>query len=141
MFIKILLALDATPSDRALLTRIVELARLHGSKLLLLHVADGWAAQYQKSLNLVESEEMKKDRAYLDAEAARLGEAGLIVETLLAHGDPPTEILAAAEKHGCDLIALTTHGHRFIADVVLGNTISKVRHNARVPLLIVPPPA
>jgi nucleotide-binding universal stress UspA family protein len=139
MYKNILLALDATASDQRLLCSIAELARSLGARLTLLHVADGFAAQHQDSLNLVESEEMKQDKAYLEAEAQKLRASGVTVETLLAHGEPPAEILAAAQKLGCDLIALTSHGHRFIADVVLGSTISNVRHRTRVPLLIIPP--
>lgn len=137
MYRKILLALDATDSGKALVAHVRELAKFHGSKLMLVHVADGWAARNFDSLQLAESEEMKKDRAYLDSTAADLRSAGLEVETQLALGNPPTEILKTAETSQCDLIAMTTHGHRFLADIVLGSTIEAVRHRARIPMLIV----
>jgi nucleotide-binding universal stress UspA family protein len=137
MYQKILLALDATAADRSLLAHIVELARLHHSKLLLVHVADGWAARHFDELKLAESEEMREDKAYLDRTADELRAGGLEVETHLAMGNPPTEILKTAESRQCDLIAMTTHGHRFLADIVLGSTIEAVRHRAHIPLLIV----
>jgi nucleotide-binding universal stress UspA family protein len=55
----------------------------------------------------------------------------------LALGDPAKEILKTAERQNCDLIAMTTHGHRFISDLVHGSTISEVRHKATIPILLV----
>lgn len=137
MYQKILLALDATSADRSLLTHVSELAKLHHSSLLLVHVADGWAARHFDELQLAESEEMKQDRAYLEQTAQQLREQGLDVQTHLALGNPPTEILKTADREHCDLIAMTTHGHRFLADLVLGSTIEAVRHKTHIPLLIV----
>jgi len=137
MYRKILLALDATKAGQALVAHVRELAKFHHSQLLLVHVADGWAARNFDALKLTESEEMKTDRAYLESTAADLRSAGLEVETHLALGNPPTEILKCAESQQCDLIAMTSHGHRFLADLVLGSTIEAVRHRARIPLLIV----
>jgi nucleotide-binding universal stress UspA family protein len=137
MYRKILLALDATPADRSLLAHIVELVKVHHSKLLLVHVADGWAARNFDALKLTESQEMKEDRAYLDRIASELRVQGIEITTHLAMGNPPTEILKTAVNEECDLIAMTTHGHRFLADIVLGSTIEVVRHRTRIPLLIV----
>ena len=137
MYEKILMALDATSADRALLAHVSKLAKLHGSSLLLVHVADGWVARHFDELQLAESEEMKKDQAYLAQAADELRGQGLSVQTHLALGNPPTEILKVAERERCDLITMTTHGHRFLADLVLGSTIEAVRHRARIPLLIV----
>jgi manganese transport protein len=108
--------------------------------LLLVHVADGWVARNFDRLKLVESEEMKADRAYLDLAAEKLRAAGLKVSVLLALGDPPGEILRAAESENCDLIAMTTHGHRLIGDIIYGSTIEEVRHKATIPLLVVRAP-
>jgi nucleotide-binding universal stress UspA family protein len=137
MYKRILLALDATSADKALLSHIVELAAVHHSELLLLHVADGWAARHYHTLNLAESEEMKADRAYLETQAQQMRARGIQTQIHLATGDPPAEILAAAGKFDCDLIAMTSHGHRFLADLLLGSTIEVVRHKARIPLLVV----
>lgn len=137
MFKKILVALDHTAADQAILPRVAELARLAGSRLLLVHVADGWAARNYEQLKLADSEEITEDRAYLKEAESRLRQEGLDVSSLLAMGDPPTEILKTAADQGCDLIAMTTHGHRLIGDVLHGETIEKVRHKALVPLFIV----
>jgi manganese transport protein len=136
MFKKILVALDNSPTDQAMLSPIAELAKVHGSELLLLHVSDGWAARNYNRFQLAESEEMKDDRAYLEKSADDLRAQGAEVKTQLALGDPATGILKAAEEQACDLIAMTTHGHRFFKDLLYGSTITQVRHRAKVPVLL-----
>lgn len=137
MFKKILVALENTEVDKSLIPHIIELAKSHGSDLLLLHVADGWTARNYDELNLKESEEMKIDRKYLEQTAHKMRKEGLQVEARLALGEPPEEILKVAEKEGCDLIAMTSHGHRFWGDLFFGSTIEKVRHQTEIPLFIV----
>jgi manganese transport protein len=138
MYKKILVALDHTKADEVLLPHISQLAGITKSRLLLVHVADGWAARNYDQLGLAESEEMKEDRDYLEATAASLQEKlHLLVETRLARGDPPHEILKLADEEQCDLIAMTTHGHRLIGDILFGSTIEYVRHRTHIPLLVV----
>ena len=140
MYRKILVALDTTPSDHELLPAITQLAILLKSELLLLHVADGWAARNFDQLNLAESEEMKEDSRYLEEIAARVrAETGLEISVRLAMGNPPDQILKVADREKCDLIALASHGHRLIGDIIHGSTIEAVRHHARIPILAVPP--
>lgn len=137
MFTKILVALENSSADQSLLPQIVKLARLCGSKLLLVHVADGWVARHFEDMKLRESDEMIRDRAYLDKTAAELRAQGIVTETHLALGEPPQEILKAAESGKCDLIAMTSHGHGIVGDFLLGSTISTVRHRSAIPLFIV----
>ena len=137
MYRKILVALENGPADTRLLPHITDFAGKMGSQLLLLHVADGWAARNYDQLNLAASDEMKDDQEYLEKMAAGLAESGLQVDTLLALGNPPNQIVQAAEANGCDLIALASHGHKLFADIVHGSTIDRVRHNTTVPLLVV----
>ena len=137
MYRKILVALENSRADASLLPHIEKLARLLHAQLLLVHVADGWVARNFNQLKLAESEEMKTDRAYLEATAARLRKAGLEVVAQLALGDPPTEILKTAERERCDLIAMTAHGHRLLGDLIFGSTIHKVRHQTSIPILLV----
>ena len=140
MYRKILVALDTTPSDQELLPHVTQLALLVKAQLLLLHVADGWVARNFDQLNLAESEEMQGDWRYLEDTAARLrAETGLTIETRLALGSPPAQILKVAETDACDLIAFASHGHRLVGDIIHGSTIEAVRHKAHVPILVVPP--
>jgi nucleotide-binding universal stress UspA family protein len=137
MYKKILVALENSAADTSLLPHVSELARVHGAKLLLVHVADGWVARNFDRLQLAESDEMKTDRKYLEDTASALRKQGLEVAAHLALGDPPNEILKTAESEHCDLIAMTTHGHRLLADIFYGSTIEHVRHRSKIPLLIV----
>lgn len=137
MYRKILVALENSSADGSLLPHISKLARQLQSHLLLVHVADGWAARHFEQLKLAESEEMKADRAYLEQTAAQLRAEGLSVTTQLALGDPPAEILKAAQSQQCDLIAMTSHGHRLLGDLLFGSTIHEVRHKSSIPVLLV----
>lgn len=137
MYKKILVALENGVADDTLVPHITELARRLGSELLLVHVADGFAARNFEQLKLAESDEMRADRAYLEGVAQRLRTGGMVVATELALGNPPTEILKTAVARGCDLIAMTSHGHKMIGDFFLGSTIEKVRHNTAIPILVV----
>jgi manganese transport protein len=120
-----------------MLPHVMELAKRLESHLLLVHVADGWVARNFEQLKLAESEEMRADRAYLEKTAAKLRAEGLSVTAHLALGDPPREILKTAETENCDLIAMTSHGHRLLGDLLFGSTIHEVRHNTSIPVLLV----
>ncbi len=137
MYQKILVALENTKADKSLLPHVAQLAKIHGSELLLVHVADGFVARNYDQLKLADSQEMKDDRAYLESSAKTLRDNGLVVKTHLALGDPSTGILKTADDEHCDLIAMTTHGHRLLGDILYGSTINEVRHKAEVPLLLV----
>ena len=136
MYRRILVAIENSAADRTILTHVVELAKLTGAELLLVHVADGWAARYFDQLKLRESEEIKSDREYLDHLRADLVGQGFTVDARLAMGDPATELIKVAEEQGVDLIAMSTHGHRFLSDVVHGTTADRVRHLVKVPVLL-----
>ena len=137
MYKKILVALENGPADETMLPQIARLATHLGSELLLLHVADGWAARSFEQLKLAESEEIQNDRAYLEKIAAGLRAEKLTVTTRLAMGNPPTEILKMAEAEQCHLIAMTSHGHRLLGDIIHGSTINEVRHRTHIPIFLV----
>jgi universal stress protein A len=134
MYEKILVTVDGTASDRAIIEHIKELAKLAGSRLVLLHVADGWAARtYGKDAVSVEIQE---DTRYLGFLREEFQAVGIPAEVELAYGDPAREIIKWVEQKGCDLIAMSTHGHRFLADIFLGTTASQVQHSVSVPVLL-----
>ena len=136
MYKRILVAVEHSAADRTILSHVSELARMTGAELLLVHVADGWAARNFDRLNLRESDEMKEDRAYLDGLRTELAAQGLHVRTHLAMGDPSDELIRVSKEEHADLIAMSTHGHRFLSDVIHGTTADRVRHLVTVPVLL-----
>jgi nucleotide-binding universal stress UspA family protein len=136
MYKRILVAVENSAADRTIIDHVTALARLTGAELLLVHVADGWAARHFDQLNLRESEEMRHDREYLEGIKAELTAAGIPVDAKLALGDPATQLIKVAEEQKVDLIAMSTHGHRFLADVLHGTTADRVRHLVKVPVLL-----
>jgi nucleotide-binding universal stress UspA family protein len=137
MYRTILIPLDNSPADEAILGHIRPLAKLGNAKLWLVHVADGHAARNQEQLNLEDSPEICDDRAYLEQRRAELAAEGFDVSTHLDTGDPTKRILALADRVGADLIAMSTHGHGFIMDLLLGSVASDIRHRTDIPVLLV----
>lgn len=141
MYKRILVPLENSHYDEVIIAHVRQLARLSGGSIVLIHVADGWAARNIEQLNLRESEEMQQDRKYIEGVAASLEKDGFSVDALLAGGDPGDEISDAADREKCDLIAMTTHGHRGLADIIHGSVANVVRHTSMVPVLLVRAPA
>lgn len=137
MYRRILVPVENSGYDQAILEHVRELARLCKASIVLIHVADGFAARNAKQLNLRESEEMRLDLDYLDRLTADLEREGLDAESILAGGEPSREIAAAADRERCDLIAMSTHGHRFVKDLLYGSVANEVRHISKVPVLLV----
>jgi nucleotide-binding universal stress UspA family protein len=136
MYHHILIPLENTPADETILAHIKPLARMTGAKLLLVHVSDGWVARNFNQLKLAESEEMKQDRAYLAKRSQELTGEGFSCDAVLALGEPSDEIVKLAKDKDVDLVAMSTHGHRFISDILHGATADKVRHEVDVPVLL-----
>lgn len=136
MYRKILVAIEHSSADRTILRHVSELAALVGAALHLVHVADGFAARHFDALKLRESEEMQQDRAYLESLQRELTAQGLTVSVELAKGDPARELVRMAGRGDVDLLAMSTHGHRFMADVLLGATADRVRHQVSIPVLL-----
>jgi universal stress protein A len=134
MYETILVTLDGTTSDRAIIEHVKLLAKLAHSRLVLLHVADGWAARTYGPDAV--SREITEDTAYLEKVRGEFEAAGISAQSELAYGEPADEIIKWVREKGCDLVAMSTHGHRFLADVFLGTTASRVQHNISAPVLL-----
>lgn len=137
MYTRILVPLEHSEYDHAIVEHVRKLAAMCHASVVLIHVADGFAARNVGQLHLRESEEMRLDREYLELTSELLAADGIETDSILAGGDPAKEIAAAAARESCDLIAMSTHGHRFIKDIVYGSVANEVRHLSRVPVLLV----
>ena len=134
MYDTILVTLDGKPTDRAIIEHVKLLASFAHSRVVLLHVADGWAARTYGSDAV--SPEITEDTAYLKKVREEFQASGIETDFELAFGDPVKEIVKCANGRHCDLVAMSTHGHRFLADLFLGTTASRVQHNLSVPVLL-----
>ena len=134
MYKIILVTLDSSPTDQAIIEHIKQLARFTQGRVVLLHVADGWAARFYGPDAV--SPEITEDIAYLEKVRKEFESVGIPAEAELAYGEPAKEIVKWVEEKGCDLVAMSTHGHRLLADVVLGTTVTRVRHSVNVPVLL-----
>jgi nucleotide-binding universal stress UspA family protein len=134
MYEKILLALDLSPADRPIIEHIKTLAGILHSRVVLLHVATGAAAQFHEED--AGGKEVKESRNYLKQIRSELEAAGIPTEVEMAFGEPGKEIIKYVGEKGCDLVAMGTHGHKLIGDLFLGATASRVQHNISVPVLL-----
>jgi nucleotide-binding universal stress UspA family protein len=134
MYKTILVTVDGTSTDRAIIDHVKQLAKLSQGRVILLHVADGWAARtYGRD---AVSREIAEDTDYLKKVRSEFEGSGISADVELAYGDPAKEIIRWVKQKGCDLVAMSTHGHRFFADLFLGTTASRVQHNVSVPVLL-----
>jgi nucleotide-binding universal stress UspA family protein len=134
MYKTILVPLDGTRTDSAIIGHVKELAKLAQSRVVLLHVADGWAARTYGADAV--SPEITQDTAYLKKICEEFHQEGIEAEAELAYGDPAVEIVKWVESKGCDLVAMSTHGHRLFADIFLGTTANRVQHRISIPVLL-----
>ncbi len=130
----ILVTLEGTPTDRAIIEHVKHLARAMQSRVVLLHVASGVPAKYHRSD--AAGTEIEESRADLERVRAEFKAVGLTAEAELAYGEPAEEIVKWVKRKGCDLVAMSTHGHKFVADLVLGTTAFQVQHSLSVPVLL-----
>src|SRR3989338_10890767 len=98
MYKHILIPLDNSPADHTILEHIRPLAKQLNAQLVLVHVAEGFAARYQNQLNLEDSEEIKKDKEYLIQWQKKLTGEGFKVKIHLLYGEPANQILDLTEK-------------------------------------------
>jgi nucleotide-binding universal stress UspA family protein len=130
----ILVTLEGTPTDRAIIEHVKLLARSMQSRVILLHVATGVPAKYHRTD--AAGKEVEESKAFLNCVRDEFVAAGVSAEAQLAYGEPAKEIVNWVQRNGCDLVAMSTHGHQLIADLVLGTTANRVQHNISVPVLL-----
>jgi len=134
MYPTILVTLDTSATDRAIVEHIKSLAQRLRSRVVLLHVATGVVAKFHG--REAAGEEVREDQSYLNRIQAEFQAADIPCETVLAFGEPVKEIIRWVQANRPSLVAMSTHGHKFVADLVLGTTAIKVQHSVSVPVLL-----
>jgi manganese transport protein len=135
-YTRILVPLDHSALDRAAIAHAVAMARARHGRIYLLHVEEDVTSQmYGQEASTAEVEEGSR---YLEDIAGLIAGEDVAVEHVVRHSrNPKTEIVRYARELGPDLIVMGAHGHKGLKDIIFGTTINAVRHNLRVPLLIV----
>lgn len=137
MYKKILIAIENSDTDRLILEHVKSLASTLKSEVLLVHVADGFVARNQDIYNLHDSEEMEQDRKYLEQCSSEFQALKIVASWQLAAGEPSDELLKRATDNSCDLIAMATHGHKLLGDLIHGSVADKLRHSTSIPILMI----
>jgi universal stress protein A len=134
MYKTILVTLEGTPTDRGIIEHVKQLAKIAKSRVVLLHVADGWAARTFGPDAV--GPEIDEDMAYLNKIKEEFISDNIPADAEISFGEPADEIIKWVQSENCDLIAMGTHGHRFLSDLFLGSTATRVRHSISVPILL-----
>jgi manganese transport protein len=129
-------AVEWQPSDNLVLAQAAHLARVHAAEVVAVHVVEGFGADFHGPQ--ADDLESRKDRGRMSELVERLRHEGLQAEGALGYGQPPEELVRIAREQRLDLLVLGTHGHRLVADLVLGRTVSPVLHRLTIPVLVVP---
>ena len=128
-------AVQHAEGDSEILSAALALAGQGQAKLTLVHVVVTPGTMLFGSAS--ESKHGSEDEAYLEQLAREIEGLDRPVETMLRHGDPADEIVRSAEDAGFDLLVMGSHGHRGLGDIVFGQTVSRVRHTVRIPVMVV----
>ena len=132
----ILVPLDHTPADTEAISNAVAIARSNEARVILLHIEEGVTSQMYGSL--ASTAEVKEGEEYLDEIVRSLQSQGIQAEIVVRHGSSPArEITQAARDLRPDLLIMAAHGHRGLKDLIFGSTINNVRHQLKIPILIV----
>ena len=134
MYETILLPLDTSTTDKAIIAHVRALATAMRSRVVMLHVVTGPQAEWNGPD--AAGEKVERTKAYLEDVRKELAAAGVTVRLELAFGEPAQQIVRWVEQNGCDLVAMGTHGHKWLSDIVLGFTASRVQHALSVPVLM-----
>jgi manganese transport protein len=129
-------AVEFEGGDTAVLVQAAALARSHAAELVVVHVVEGLGAAYYGAGT--DDRESRADRTRMEELVDHLRHQGLKASGVLGYGQPPEELVRIAQEQQLDLLVLGTHGHRFFADLALGQTVSPVLHRLSIPVLVVP---
>ena len=131
---RIAITVDFSVSDNAALSQAV-LQSQKNTKLILIHIVETAGA-------IVLGEEIKDHESTSDIKQLNkyknyLIALGYDVETSLGYGNPKKQIPIIVNQNKAELLIMATHGHKGLNDFLFGTTLDKVRHNIKIPVLIV----
>jgi len=127
---KILVTIDCSSADETILKHVIALALQNRAAVYLLHVVHSHTLDQNRVLR-------KNSEACLSAHQDALRNQGIETNIIIRSGEPEVEILAEIDKEDYDLIAMATHGHGFLGDLLFGSVSDKLKHRTQVPLLLI----
>ena len=134
VFKKIAVALEFTEKDEKLLSYSLGQSQKN-SEFVLIHVVESASAQVlEKDTDDLET---RKDQERLDHYASRLENMGYKAEGILGFTHRVKEIVRIVKESNADILVIGAHGHAGIKDIVYGQTINSVRHELKIPVLVV----
>ena len=145
MFRKLLVPTDGSDLSQSAVAAAVTFAREVGAKIIFLNVKPDYDASLYGESALVEVAApqllytMTERRAHeILAKAAALADAADVPNVALAEIDdrPYAAIISAAEREGCDLILMASHGRGGMSGVLLGSVTQKVLTHCKLPVLV-----
>ena len=126
----ILVAMDCSPVDDVIIEHVTALAQQNKSRVYLLHVVHGHTLDQDRALRELATEA-------LNTRAEYLREQGIDIDIIIRSGEPDEEILKHIEESNYDLVAMATHGHSFIGDLLFGSVSRTLKHKISIPLLLI----
>ena len=130
MYDNILLLLDCSDYDDAVLEHIKNLAKIHKSHVHLYHAVHAHTIDQQRAL-------LKKTENCLIQAKSMLEAEGIETDSSYSEGEPEEEVLKKINENKWDLIALATHGHKFFGDAIFGSISDKIKHYTDIPILLI----
>ena len=128
-------AIDHSETDGRVLAHASMLAKQNNADVFLFHIVESVSVQlFGKE---ADDQEARSDMAFIHEMARQMATAGLKVESALGYGRVATELVNLAESHKVDLLIMGGHRHRGLRDLIFGSPISKVRHQLKIPVLVV----
>lgn len=126
----ILITLDCSDVDDTIVRHILSLAQSEQASVVLVHVVHS---------HTLDQDRILKEKADLSIERHRqqFAAAGIPVTTKLLSGEPEAELVREIEAHPYDLVAMATHGHTYFSDLLLGSVSNHLKHNVKVPILLI----
>ncbi len=129
-------AVEFVPADDIVLAQATALVRMHSAELFVIHVVEGPVAALHGASS--DDRESREDRMRIAALVAHLQSENLRADGALGYGTPPEELVRIVKEWGIDLLVVGSHGHRFLADLALGRTVTPILHDLTIPVLVVP---
>jgi manganese transport protein len=128
------IALDFSKDDKKLISHALGQGN-ENSNYFLIHVVESAATRIMGSA--VDDLETRIDQERLDKYALELSRKNISTTTCLGYNDRVNEIIRMVEDNKIDLLVIGSHGHKGLKDIVYGQTVSGVRHNLKIPVLVI----